>query len=97
MPSGLMTSNKPKSSLPRSTTRASKTESRRHIIAKICQQMSSGATLPDVSWVTLIVPRRCGVSAPFQTSSRIWTDWMADWIEEGAGFHYGLPTIRQPP
>ena len=58
---------KPISSLPGSTTRASRTESIRHIIAKICQRMSSGATLPDVSWVTLIVLRRCGVSAPFQT------------------------------
>ena len=55
------------SSSPRSTTRASRTESLRHIIAKICQRMSSGATLPDVSWVTLIVLRRCGISAPFQT------------------------------
>ena len=67
MPSDLMTSNRQISSLPRSTTRASRTESIRHMIAKICQRMSSGATLPDVSWVTLIVLRRFGVSATFQT------------------------------
>ena len=27
-------------------------------------------------------------------TSRIWTDWMADWIEEGAGIPYGV-TIRE--
>ena len=47
---------------------AEQTKSIRNIIERICQRMSSGATLPDASWGTLIVPRWYGVNAPLRRS-----------------------------